>query len=98
MPCQLPSASATASATRRVEVVGGLVEQQDVVPAADELGEGELGLLAARQRGGVLEDLVAAQAEHAEEAAELALGQARRLLPHVLDQRPPGRMPSCSWA
>ena len=37
-------------ARRWVEVVGGLVEQQQVVATGDELGERQLGLLAAGQR------------------------------------------------
>src|SRR5438067_5018298 len=40
---------------RRVEVVGGLVEEQEVVLAGNQLGERQLRLLASRQRARVLE-------------------------------------------
>ena len=72
-------------ARRRVEVVGGLVEQQHVVAPGDELRQRELGLLAARERVGVLEHLVAAQPEHAEQVAQRAVADRRRLA-HVLEQ------------
>ena len=60
-----------------VEVVGGLVEQQQVVTTGDELREGELRLLAARQSAGVLERNVARQAERTEYAAPFGLGRER---------------------
>ena len=74
-PGHAASAAATAVARRRVEVVGRLVEQQQVVAAGHQLRERELRLLAARQRARVLERLVAAQAEHAEQAAQLDVGR-----------------------
>ena len=57
--------------------------------AGDELRQRELRLLAARERAGVLEHLVAAQPEHAEQVAQRAVARGRRLA-HVLEQRAPG--------
>ena len=54
--------------------------------------ERELGLLAAGERAGVLEDEVAAQPEHAEQPAEVLVGESR-LLADVLDDRAAGPDP-----
>src|SRR5215218_7034880 len=53
-----------------VQVVGGLVQEQDVVAAKDQAGQGELGLLAPGQGPGRLVGLVAAEQEVAEDAPE----------------------------
>ena len=85
-------------ARRRVEVVGRLVEQQQVVPAGDELRERELRLLAARERGRVLERLLAASARtcRAARAGRRRRGRTPRACARAACARP--RMPSCSWA
>ena len=57
-----------------VQVVGGLVQEQDVVAAQDQPGQGELGLLAAGQGPGRLVGLVAAEQEVAEHAPEQVVG------------------------
>ena len=45
-----------------VEVVGGLVEEEDVGAGGDERGEGETGLFAAGEDPGGFEGVVAANA------------------------------------
>ena len=55
VPGHAASAAAVAARDAGVEVVGRLVEQQQVVAAGHELRERELRLLAARQRRRVLE-------------------------------------------
>ncbi len=57
--------------------------------AGDQLGEGELGLLAAREGARVLEGLVAAQAEHAHEGPELLVAEPG-LVAHVVEQAAAG--------
>ncbi len=98
-PGQPARACADGGARRRVEVVGGLVEQQQVVPAGDELGQRQLGLLAAGERAGVLEGLVAGEAEHAEQGPEPLVVGRSAMAPHVVEHgrarlrcpRAPGR-------
>jgi hypothetical protein len=78
----------------RIEVVGRLVEQDDVVPPGEQLGQRQLGLLPAGQRRGVLMRLVAGQAEHAEQGTHLAFAQlVGGRHGHVVDQTEPGADP-----
>ena len=85
-------------ARRRIEVVGGLVEQQQVVVAGDEHRERELRLLAARERARVLERDLAVQAEHAEQRPEVLVGLGARRSRMCSSTLRPGAMPSCSCA
>ncbi len=73
-----------------VEVVGGLVEEEQVVAAGHEDAEGELGLLAAGEGAGVLVDLVAGQPHRADDLAEHRVGTGRDLLAQVLHDRAAG--------
>jgi hypothetical protein len=52
---------------RWIEVVGGLVEQDQVAAAGDELRDGELRLLSARERARVAEGDLSRQTEHPEQ-------------------------------
>jgi len=52
---------------------GGLVEEQEIVPACNQLGQGQLRLLAARKRARILLREIPAEAEHPEQRAQLAL-------------------------
>src|SRR5260370_1520801 len=65
-----------------VEVVGRLVEQQEVVAPGDQLRERQLRLLAAGKRPGVLPCDIAGEREHPEQRSHHALLRIR-LLPHV---------------
>ena len=79
------SAAATDERDRGIEVVRRLVEKEEVVTAGDELREGELRLLSTREGAGVLERLVAGEAEHPEQAAQLDVGR-ERVVAHVVEQ------------
>src|SRR5690606_37417556 len=63
---------------RHVEVVGRLVEDEEVGGGEERAGEGEPALLAAGEHADGLEDVVAAEQERAEEAAQLGLGAVLR--------------------
>ena len=75
-----------ADSRRWVEVVGRLVEQEQVVPAGHQLGQGELGLFATGQGPRVLAGNVAGEAEHPEQRAKQNLVRIRQLA-HVRQHR-----------
>ena len=56
-----------------VEVVGGLVEEEDVGAGGDERGEGETGLFAAGEDPGGFEGVVAGEEEGAEDGTSLSV-------------------------
>src|SRR5207249_4318589 len=67
---------------RRIQVVRGLVEQQQVVPPRDQLRQRQLRLLPTRERAGVLPRDVPAEAEHSQQGTQHPfLGT--RLTPHL---------------
>ena len=77
---------------RRVQVVRGLVEQQQVVPPRDQLRQRQLRLLPTRERARVLPRDVPAEAEHSQQGTQhplLRIG----LLPHVREHAHPGPDP-----
>ena len=67
----------------------GSSRKQQVVAAGHQLGQHQLGLLAARERAGRAEHDVAAQPEHAQQAAQLGVADGG-VVAHLLDQRPAG--------
>ena len=80
-----------ARARGRVEVVGRLVEEQQIVPAGDELSQRELGLLSAgkgRRRTPSQEEVFEARFEAA--PAIVAISMTRREVTACGTGRPPG--------
>ena len=80
-----------------VEVVGRLVEDQQVRPVEGGERQQQPRLLAARQVGALGVGLVGAEAVAAEPRAPLRLGRLRHQVQHVVVGRLAGGFSSSSW-
>jgi hypothetical protein len=88
---ELVEGDAQRLARRQVEVVGRLVEEQQVGPLPDQHRQHQPRLLAARERADRLRHHLADEAERAEEVAQLLLARGRAEVagePHHVHQRP----------
>ena len=70
-----------------VEVVGGLIQHQQVAGGEQHQGQGQPGLLAAAELAGLLEHRLVAEAEAAQQRAHLGLGPVGHRLEHRVDHR-----------
>ena len=71
----------------QIEVVGRLVEQQEIRRADENLGQGVAIALAAREHAERLEDIIAGEEKAAEQAAQFGLRDARRGAADVVSMR-----------
>lgn len=68
-----------------IEVVGGLVEDQEVGGAAHQFAEADFGLLAAGEDPDFALDVLGCEAAFGEGRADFVLGEAREFLPDLFD-------------